>query len=89
MSTLQIVGLIVGGLVVVYLLSQVVRGPSAILIGIGKSLLFGVVGLYLLNLAGQYIHMHIPINPLTAVTAGVLGVPGLAALIVIQMWILP
>ncbi|MFC4768511.1 pro-sigmaK processing inhibitor BofA family protein [Effusibacillus consociatus] len=88
MSTLQIAGLALGGLVAIYLLSQVVREPGGIVIGIGKALLFGVIGLFLLNLAGQYIQLHIPINPLTALLVGLLGVPGLAALIVIQLWIL-
>ncbi|WP_018131809.1 pro-sigmaK processing inhibitor BofA family protein [Effusibacillus pohliae] len=88
MSTLQIVGWVLGGLVAVYLLSRIVREPGASVIGIGKALLFGVIGLFLLNLAGQYIQLHIPINPVTALLAGFLGVPGLAALIVIQLWIL-
>jgi inhibitor of the pro-sigma K processing machinery len=77
-----------GGLIAVFLLSRTLREPGAIVIGIGKALLFGVIGLFLLNLAGQYIQLHIPINPLTALLAGILGVPGLAALIVIKLWIL-
>lgn len=88
MSTLQIAGMVLGGLVVLYLLSRTVREPGSIVIGVGKGLLFGVIGLFLLNLAGQYIQLHIPINPVTALLAGLLGVPGLAALIVIQLWIL-
>ncbi|GAX88701.1 pro-sigmaK processing inhibitor BofA family protein [Effusibacillus lacus] len=61
---------------------------GSILIGLAKTLLFGVIGLFLINLAGQYIQLHIPINPVTALLVGLLGVPGLAALIVIQLWVL-
>lgn len=89
MGTLQIAGILVGGLIAIFLLSQFVREPTAIIVGIGKALLFGVIGLFLLNLVGQYVQLHIPINPFTAVLVGLLGVPGLAALIVIHMWILP
>lgn len=88
MGSLQIAGWILGGLAAVYLLFRVIGEPGALLAGVGKTLLFGVIGLYLLNLAGQYIQLHIPINPLTALLAGLLGVPGLAALIAIQLWIL-
>ncbi len=89
MSTMQVAGIAIGGLVVLFLIAQYVREPVAIMAGIGRTLLFGVIGLFLLNLAGQYIQLHIPINPFTAVLVGLLGVPGLAALIVIKMWILP
>jgi inhibitor of the pro-sigma K processing machinery len=89
MTTYQIVGWLVGGLVAIYLISQVVREPGMLLVSLGKALLFGVIGLFLLNLVGQYIQLHIPINPATALLTGMLGVPGLAALIIIQLWILP
>lgn len=89
MTTYQIVGWLLGGLVAIYLLSQIVREPGMLLVNLGKALLFGVIGLFLLNLVGQYIQLHIPINPVTALLTGMLGVPGLAALIIIQLWILP
>ncbi|BCJ87443.1 pro-sigmaK processing inhibitor BofA family protein [Effusibacillus dendaii] len=88
MTTPQTVAWVVGGAAVVWLLLRGGRAPGTVLLGIGKALLFGVIGLFLLNLAGQYIQVYIPVNPVTALLVGLLGVPGLAALLVIQLWIL-
>jgi inhibitor of the pro-sigma K processing machinery len=48
----------------------------------------GALAIYFLNLFGQAFDFYIPVNPITAIVVGVLGLPGLASLVVIKLWIL-
>ncbi|SEM85932.1 pro-sigmaK processing inhibitor BofA family protein [Lihuaxuella thermophila] len=51
-------------------------------------LLYSAVGgivLFIVNLLGQYVHFHLPINPVTALITGWLGIPGLFYLIVVKL----
>jgi inhibitor of the pro-sigma K processing machinery len=53
----------------------------------GYGVLYTAVGglvLFLLNLAGRYIQLEIPINPITAFITGVLGLPGVVYLSVVK-----
>ncbi len=57
-------------------------------IGIGViQVAIGAILLFLLNAAGGYFDFSIPINPITASITGILGIPGVLALIVIQLFI--
>jgi inhibitor of the pro-sigma K processing machinery len=48
----------------------------------------GAVVLFVINLLGQYVNLHIPINPVTALIAGLLGAPGVLYLACVQwIWI--
>lgn len=52
---------------------------------LGKLILNGVLGfilLMLVNFAGQYIGITIPVNAITALISGFLGVPGVIFLII-------
>ncbi|WP_339060720.1 pro-sigmaK processing inhibitor BofA family protein [Tepidibacillus marianensis] len=49
----------------------------------------GGILIYIVNLIGSYLHFHIPINPITAITIGVLGFPGLLAFLVVRFLIVP
>lgn len=46
--------------------------------------LVGVFLLFLLNTVGAAFSFHIPINLITAAVSGLLGVPGIAALVLIK-----
>lgn len=46
--------------------------------------LCGVLSLYLLNLTAGLTNLSIPVNPITALVAGFLGLPGIALLAVLQ-----
>ncbi|MCO7177198.1 pro-sigmaK processing inhibitor BofA family protein [Sporolactobacillus kofuensis] len=47
-------------------------------------LVVGAVLLFFLNVIGESFSMHIPINLATTTVSGLLGIPGIAALIVIK-----
>lgn len=55
-----------------------------------KLLVNGLVGLaclWLVNLAAGVTGLFIPINPVTALIAGALGLPGIGLLAVVQIWL--
>ncbi|WP_028401893.1 pro-sigmaK processing inhibitor BofA family protein [Ectobacillus panaciterrae] len=84
-----VVILVIAGLIILLLLVGAplkplrFLGKTSIKIMVGALLLFG------LNIIGTQVDLHIPINLATASITGILGVPGLIALAVIQMYILP
>lgn len=50
-------------------------------------LLIGALFLFFLNLLGNQFGIHIPINFVTSAISGFLGIPGVCALVVIDMWV--
>ncbi|MFC7394576.1 pro-sigmaK processing inhibitor BofA family protein [Scopulibacillus cellulosilyticus] len=80
---------IVVGLILILLL---VGAPLKPMRWLGKSaikLLIGAFMLFLLNTIGTSFDIHMPINIMTTCVSGFLGVPGLAALVIIKYAILP
>lgn len=77
-----------GALVTIVIIIQVVRRPSAVVSYLLKNALIGCVGLLVVDYLGKSINLHVPLNIGTASVAGVLGLPGIAALAVIEKWIL-
>lgn len=72
------------GLVLLYFIGWILIIPIKYLI---KLIINGIIGgilLLLVNLLGGFIGIHIAINPLTAVIAGFLGVPGVILIIILQ-----
>jgi inhibitor of the pro-sigma K processing machinery len=51
-------------------------------------ILIGALLLFFLNAVGNQFGLHIPINLITSSVSGLLGIPGLCALVVIQTMIL-
>ncbi|KEO81455.1 pro-sigmaK processing inhibitor BofA family protein [Tumebacillus flagellatus] len=88
MTAWQVIGLMIGAVVVLYLLAQFVREPGAALMNLVRGLIVGLVALVLVNLVGGSFGFHIGLNPATALTAGLLGLPGVAALVVIHLWLI-
>ena len=55
--------------------------------GITK-LIIGAVFLFFLNTLGHQVGIHVPINLVTSAVAGLLGIPGVAALAAIDYWVI-
>ncbi|MCL6600831.1 MAG: pro-sigmaK processing inhibitor BofA family protein [Alicyclobacillus macrosporangiidus] len=71
----------------VFAASQVLRYPGQVFWWVVKSAVLGCLFVFAVNWVGQYVHYHLPFNPLTAMAAGLLGIPGVAALIVLHLWL--
>ena len=51
-----------------------------------KSILFGIVALFVFNFIGQYFNLNIPVNVFTILIIGTLKIPGLVALLLFNLW---
>lgn len=88
MATEWVIALIVTGILLVIAASKSVTGPIR-WIGFGvMQVVIGAVLLFFANLVGELASFHIPINPVTALLAGFLRLPGLAALIIIKLFVM-
>ena len=79
---------IIAGLI---LLLLVVGAPLKPIRYVGQvviKLVIGAVFLFFLNTLGNQVGIHVPINFVTSAIAGVLGIPGVAALAAIDYWVI-
>lgn len=73
------------------LLLLIVGAPLKPLQFIGQGItkvMIGALFLFFLNTFGSSFGLHVPINPVTATVAGLLGIPGVGALAAIKLFVL-
>lgn len=75
------------GLLVLWLICKLLSFPLRVLWKLVINALLGAAILFLFNLVGDFFSLSIPINALNALITGVLGVPGVILLLVLQ-WLL-
>ncbi|MCL6549228.1 MAG: pro-sigmaK processing inhibitor BofA family protein [Alicyclobacillus sp.] len=73
-------------LLVLAVASQVLRHPGQIFWKLVKSAGMGCLMVLAVNWIGGYVHYHLPLNPLTVSAAGLLGIPGVAAMVAVHAW---
>lgn len=78
--------MLVGAVVLIYMIARFMREPGQAIMGMLRGLIVGVVALFVINLIGASFGFHIAINPVTAATTAILGLPGVAALVVMNVW---
>ncbi|MCR4943257.1 MAG: pro-sigmaK processing inhibitor BofA family protein [Clostridium sp.] len=69
------------GIVALVVLIKLFKWPFKILL----NGIFGIFLLYIVNFLGAGFGIHIGINIVTALIAGILGIPGVAALILLSL----
>lgn len=69
-----------GGVILLLILLQAFAAPLRLVLKILAQSLAGGAVLWVLNAAGHYVGLHLPLNPVSAVIVGLLGLPGLAPL---------
>ena len=80
--------LILCGLVVLLILYKVFTAPMRFLLKLALNTLLGFIALILLNTLGAGIGVALGVNWVNAVTIALLGVPGLALLLLIKWFLL-
>lgn len=75
----------VAGVMLLLILVQVFARPLEWLVRALASSIVGGVALWALNLLGGLLHFQVGVNPVSAAVAGVLGVPGVVALMLMRM----
>lgn len=76
------------GLFLLYLIARLFLVPLRILVRLLYNGIIGGLLLWLVNLVGGFFSVMIPINPITALAAGFLGVPGVILLLLLQYLLL-
>ncbi|MCL6633043.1 MAG: pro-sigmaK processing inhibitor BofA family protein [Alicyclobacillus herbarius] len=77
------------GVVAIIVLAQAARHPAQVVGKLVRSAIAGCLFILAINWLGGYIQFHLPFNPYTALTAGLLGIPGVLALVVLHLWMIP
>ncbi len=72
------------GLILLYLIGWLLLVPLKFLLRFLLNGLIGGVVLWLLNMVGGLIGVTVAINPVTALTVGFLGIPGLILILLLQ-----
>lgn len=72
------------GLLLLYLLGRVMMVPLKLIFKLLINAVAGGILLLVINYFGSFLNMHIPFNPITALVAGFLGIPGVIMLFVLQ-----
>ncbi|MDI6605493.1 MAG: pro-sigmaK processing inhibitor BofA family protein [Thermoanaerobacteraceae bacterium] len=72
------------GLFLLYILGWLLVVPRKFLLRLILNGIFGVVILNFLDIAGKSFGLYVGINPVTALIAGFLGIPGIILLIILQ-----
>ena len=75
------------GILLIYLLGRMFLMPIKLIFRLIYNGLIGGVMLWVLNFAGAYIGFNIAINPITALVAGFLGLPGVVLLVLFKVFI--
>ncbi len=75
------------GIIVLLVALQVLATPLQILARVLGSSVVGGIGLFLLNQVGGLVGFHVGLNPVSAVIAGMLGVPGVVGLSLISLFL--
>ena len=71
------------GLALLFLIIKLLKWPLKILI----NGILGIILLYIANIVGSYIGVVLPINAISALIAGFLGIPGIIFLVLFQFFI--
>lgn len=72
------------GLILLYIIGRILFVPVKFVLKLIYNGIIGGIMLWFLNIVGSYFGLHIAINPVTALVAGFLGVPGVILLVVLK-----
>ncbi len=68
------------GILALYVIGYIFMFPIKMIMKLVFNSIIGAVGLFVLNFVAAPVGLHIPINIISAVVTGVLGIPGVALL---------
>lgn len=76
------------GVGLLYLVARILFVPLKVIVRLLVNAGIGIVLLLFFNFVGGYFQLYVPINPVTAVVAGFMGIPGIILLLALQYVIL-
>ncbi len=72
------------GLVLLYVIGYILLVPIKIILKLIMNGIIGGIVLLIINFAGSFINLFIPINPITALITGFLGIPGILMILFLR-----
>ena len=72
------------GLLLLYIIGWLLVMPVKFILRLLYNGIIGGIMLWVLNLLGGFFNIHVAINPVTALIAGFLGIPGVLLILVLQ-----
>lgn len=75
-------------LVLIYIVARVMFRPIRWVVKLIVNSIVALVGIMVINIIGNYFGFHLPINPVSVIGVGVLGVPGLFLLFLMNFLML-
>jgi inhibitor of the pro-sigma K processing machinery len=87
MDPIIIISLFAGLILILFFIGAPIKPLRFVGQGIIK-ILIGALFLFFLNEFGTSLGIYVPINLVTASVSGILGVPGVLALVAIENWII-
>ena len=73
------------GLSLIGLLIKILKGPMKLALKVFLHALMGFVFLFIFNFLGAWVGLNIPMTWPSAIVTGVLGVPGVVLLLILQL----
>lgn len=83
-----VAALIIGVAALIWVLRMIAHSPMGFLAALLRNLFVGCAALLAIDYVGKSFGLHVPLNGYTAGVASILGVPGIAAMAVIEKWII-
>ncbi len=84
---IQILFVILFLILLVFLVGRILFIPLRWVLKLGYNSLLGFISLWIFNLIGSFVDFHLPINIVTVLIAGILGIPGLILLIILRVYL--
>ncbi|MEW5867415.1 MAG: pro-sigmaK processing inhibitor BofA family protein [Bacillota bacterium] len=72
------------GVFLLYIVAYILYVPLRFVIRLMYNAIIGGVLLWVVNLVGGFFGLSVPINPVTALVAGFLGIPGVVLIIALR-----
>ena len=73
------------GIILLYILGRVLLFPMKVILKLVYNSILGGMALLAINFVGGFFQFHIALNLLSALIAGILGIPGIILLVVLKL----
>jgi len=73
------------GLILLFVLIKLFYTPLKAALKLCLNALAGGVALFIINFLGQFVGINVGVNPLTSVIVGLLGIPGVSLMLILQI----
>ena len=87
MSPMIVISIVIG-LIILLLIVGTPLKPIRLIGQVLMKVVIGALFLFFLNAIGNQYGIHVPINLITSTVSGILGIPGLVAMVAIQHYVL-